>query len=561
MKTMLKLALTIFKGSGFANFSGDAKRKRKRFGRVGSIILFAFLGVYMVSIMTAASLGLYNVLAPVGLQSLMISIFLSAAMVVTFLFGLLYVISIFYHTSDIEKLLPLPLRAEQIIGAKLLVTATYEYIFVLGMLLPSFLVYGIRSGAGPLYYLYALLVIIILPQVPLCMAAVLSMLIMRFTKFARNKDRFSLWAGILAMVAALGVSYAGQSMINLSSGKLVELLSKGAGEIAGLTAIFFPGTAQAAQAIADPTGLAAAGQMGLVILFSAIAVTVTMLLARLLYFKGVVGMGTSGSVSRKVTARDYASARGRGSAFWTYVMKDFRILVRTPIFFMNNVLMNFLWPVFFLIPILINQDDSDISGLISMLNEAAFQTDSPGTPLALGIAFAIMCFVAGTNGIAESALSREGRQFYLMKILPMSYNRQILAKVTVGILMSLVGAGMLVLVLSILIQPPLWFILLILSVMPGAILTSNLSGIIFELYWPKLTWDNEQKAVKQNLNVFFGILVSTLLAALVVAPIIVFDVALLTAFFIACAAPLAVSAILALLVRRLAPRLMLSIEA
>jgi len=61
---------------------------------------------------------------------------------------------------------------------------------------------------------------------------------------------------------------------------------------------------------------------------------------------------------------------------------------------------------------------------------------------------------------------------------------------------------------------------------PGALLLPNLSGIIFELYWPKLHWDNEQKAVKQNMNVLYGMVAALIFAGMAIAPVLVFELTL-----------------------------------
>jgi ABC-2 type transport system permease protein len=547
MKNLLRLAWVIYKGNGLANFAGDANRKKRKLNRVGSVLLFAFLALYMIAIMVGAAVTFYDILSPAGLQSILVSLFLSMGVILVFLFGILYVISIFYYASDVEKLLPLPLQPEEIIGAKLLVTAAYEYIFI-------------RSGAGLLFYLYGLIVFLVLPVIPLCFASLISMLIMRFTKFARNKDRFNMISGILALVLALAVVFGSQSMMTLNPNDLAGLLSKSAGDIAGLTASAFPGTALAAAALADSSSWLAAGQLGLLVLIAAAILGITMGLSRFLYFQGVIGLGASAASHRRLTARELTDAGTGGPAFWTYVWKDIRILLRTPIFFMNNVLMNFLWPVFFLIPLALGKQDQNIDVVIQLLRKTTFGPDGQGVPLALAIAFGAACFISGTNGIAQSALSREGKLLYIMKILPMSYTRQIWAKLTVGILMSLIGTLLLAIILIVMIQPPFWFVLLLLAVLPGAILTTNLAGIIFELYWPKLNWDNEQKAVKQNLNVIYGILLAMLLAALVIVPVTVFGLALLPAALLTCVVPLLLSLALALTIHRIGPRLLISLN-
>jgi ABC-2 type transport system permease protein len=553
MKNLFRLTAVILKGNGLSNLVGEGRRKRKT-SKVGSIILLIFLAVYMGAIVTAGSLAVYELLKPVNLQGMLISAVLSAGVLLTFLFGILYVISVFYHASDIEKLLPLPLPGDQIIGAKLLVTLVYEYIYLVILFVPPLTVYGIREGQGILYYLFAVIIILVLPLIPLCLASILVMLVMRFTPFARNKDRFSLIASILAMVLALSFSFGLQSLASFKQADLIRMIQTGAGQVARITSSLFPGTANAAAALEGTQDAAAFGNLALVLLIAAAAAALTLLAGRLLYFKGVVGLTASSAGRRKLTSREMERAGTGSSAFWSYVLKDTLILLRTPIFFLNNVMMNFLWPVFFLVPLLARGDSGGLAAIVGEVRPLLFGSDPAGPARALAICFGVACFVTGTNGIAESALSREGKQFYFVKMLPMSYFRQIWAKLTVGMILSLIGALILVVLFSILFQPPFWFILLLLAMLPGSILIPNLSGIIFELFWPKLSWDNEAMAVKQNMNVVYGIMLAIALAALAIVPVFSLRLAIQPAALLIIILPLAISAFLAVFVRRLSSR-------
>jgi ABC-2 type transport system permease protein len=559
MKNLLLLALTILKGNGLANLVGEGRRKKKR-SRVGNTLLLIFLVTYMGAIVTAGSLAVYHLLAPVGLQGMLVSTILSAGVVLTFIFGILYVISVFYHASDIEKILPLPLRGEQIIGAKLLVTLVYEYVYLVLLLTPPLLVYGILEGRGVLYYLFTIITIAVLPLIPLCLAAILVMVVMRFTPFARNKDRFSLVASILVLVLALGFSFGLQSLASFSGTDLVKIIQSGAGKIAEVTASVFPGTSFAAAALAGPQDLSSLANLGLLLLVALAAAGLTLMAGRLLYFKGVIGLTASSANRRRLTGRELERAGTGSSAFWSYALKDTLILLRTPIFFLNNVLMNFIWPVFFVVPLLANKRGMDLGALIGQVRSMLFDTRGVGPAMALAVAFGVACFITGTNGVAESALSREGKQFYIMKMLPMSYTRQVWAKLSVGLILSLIASLIMIVIFGVLLQPPLWFLLLLLLMLPGAILIPNLSGVIFELFWPKLNWDNEAFAVKQNMNVLYGIMLAIALAGLVIAPVMALQLTIVPAALLIILLPLALSLLLALLVRRLASRRILAID-
>lgn len=552
MKNLLHLTYVMLKGNGLSGVAGSSKRK-KRMSRIANLLLFTFLALYMIGIMTISANGLYRLLEPVGLQSMLISLFLSMGVLLVFLFGVMYVISIFYHSSDIEKLLPLPLRPQEIIGAKFLVTLIYEYIFLVVLVAPALFIYGFAGDLTPGYYLLAILVILLLPIIPLCMSSVLVMVIMRFTPFARNKDRFSMISGLLSLFLALGLVFATQSATNFSQEDLVRIIQSGAEEIAGLTASVFPGTNFAVLTLAAQSPATVLANLALLILLSVLAVILTVFIGKLFYFQGVIGLGSSMARHRKLSEREMNRLSGSGSSFWTYVGKEFLLLVRTPIFFMNNVLMNFLWPLFFLIPLLSGGGGS-IAEFRSVILQFVYGSGDQGYAAVLAIGFAVACFLSGTNGVTESALSREGKMIYIMKILPISYTTQIWAKIMCGSLLSLSGVLIMYVLALFLLQPPLWFAILLLAVLPGAVLSVNISGMFYDLFWPKLNWDNEQKAVKQNLNVLYGMLSSLVIAALGAVPVFLLWPGLLWSTLLLAGLPLLLIAAMS----RILPRIIVS---
>jgi ABC-2 type transport system permease protein len=392
------------------------------------------------------------------------------------------------------------------------------------------------------------------------MASIIVMLIMRFTPLARNKDRFNLISGILAMVLALAFVFGMQSLSSFSEMDLTRIIESGADAVAQITSVVFPGTSFAVGSLTAIQALERLGQVAMLLLVAVIAVVVTLQAARFLYFAGVVDVNTSVS-KRKQLSRDELQTAGKsGSAFWSYCLKDIRILIRTPIFFMNNVMMNFLWPVFLVIPFLTGAADEGLDQLIALARQLLSDPSSSAAPIAIAAFFAITCFIAGSNGITESALSREGKVFYILKTLPMSWRRQILAKITVGVIFSLLGILIPLAILLIVIRPPLWLALSLLAVVPGGVLLPNFSGIIFELFWPKLNWDNEQKAVKQNMNVLYGMGASLLFAALVLVPVFAFKLSVTTTVIAAAAGSLFLSLLVYRIIVRILPVRMALIE-
>lgn len=561
MRNLLRLTRVLLFGSSYAGLGSDARRRKRRFSGAGNIALFIFLGLYFIVAASVTAWGMYGLLDQVGLAGAMVGMFISAGVTVVFFFGMLYVISVFYFASDIDKLLPLPLRPEQIIGAKFLVTMIYEYLFLGAIVAPPLIVYGIRSSAGAAFFLTLALVFLLLPVIPLSIASIIVMVLMRFTRFARNRDRFNMISMVLALGLALGFSFTIQSLGAGGAANLGQVVGGGAEKAAAITSSVFPGTAFASHALTGAGTLRGLGSLALLLLSVAVAWLAMLAIGRLLYFKGVIGLTGANANRRRLTRAELDSAGRSGSPVLAIILKDIRVLLRTPIYFVNCVLMNFLWPAFLLMPFISSGKAISRDLILSSLRPILFEGQRQGLAISLAVVFGAGIFVATTNGIASSALSREGGQMYIMKILPLGYGWQIAAKVTVGIIFSGIGCLMLTLVAVFFLAVPIWYVLLMLLILPGALLLPNLLGIIFDLMWPKLHWESEQAAVKRNMNTLYGMLGSVFIALLVAAPVFVFHLQFLPALLILILAPLFVDAGLFLILRQNAASLINSIEA
>lgn len=561
MKTVFALAWVMIRGGGNSGFGSDARKRRKLIGKIGNGVLFLVLAVYFLAIASVSTWQFYGLLEPIGLAPLMLGIFVSAGVAIVFFFGILYVMSVFYFSSDVEKLLPLPIRAEQIIAAKFLVSLVYEYLFLAIVVAPALTVYGIRSLAPFVYYPLMLAIFLLLPVIPLAIASLLVMVIMRFTPFARNKDRFNMVSMLLALGLSLAFTFGIQSMSSMNQFDLTTLLSAGADRMATITASAFPGTSFAAAALGGVGTWASLTNFLLFFASAAIAFSVVLLAGRYLYFKGVIGITAASSNRRKLTREELNRAGQGGSSFFSYMAKDVRILLRTPVYLANCVLMNFLWPLFILLPFISGQEGMSLGQLRPFLQPLLFEGDRPGLPISLAIAFAGSVLLSSTNGISASALSREGNLLYIMKMIPMAYNHQILAKVLVGTGFSAIGTLMVLPFVIYFLNPPLWYLLILAAILPCALILPNLMAISFDLLWPKLHWDNEAVAVKRNLNVIFGMLSAALVAGLVAVPILVLKPSFAVTILLVTLLPLALTVTLALILKRLAPRLILSIMA
>ena len=246
------------------------------------------------------------------------------------LFGLFYVLSAFYFSRDLEFLISLPARPFAVLGAKFGVIMVNEYLTVILLLMPAFIVYGSMAGKGISYWLLAGLVFLLLPVIPLALSGILVMAMMRLVNVSRKKDFFML-VGSLVLLSLVLFLQLGLSS-NRNPEELLTLFTSSDG-LMRLIGEKFPPCIWAADLLAE--GFSSTGLRALLLFFtSSAAILMLMLLAaERLFYRGLIGITeVSGRRSKTGAADPQALFAGRHSPMLSILVREWKIMNRTPIF-------------------------------------------------------------------------------------------------------------------------------------------------------------------------------------------------------------------------------------
>lgn len=171
------------------------------------------------------------------------------------------------------------------------------------------------------------------------------------------------------------------------------------------------------------------------------------------------------------------------------------MLIRTPVYLMNSIGGVVLMPILMLMSIFVQGDES--VNAVKMLienNESLVGLIGAGFIAALGVLNSVCC----------TTFSREGKNMWIQRTLPISTKDQIIGRLLSAIAVQIIG--ILVLYGSLAYMGVLniegVFVIAILGLL-GSIPTGEL-GMIIDAYRPLLDWDNPQRAMKQNLNVLIN---------------------------------------------------------
>ena len=425
--------------------------------------------------------------------------------VIIFLFSIFAIPSVYYFSKDIDHLLVLPIKPEVILTSKLAVCIVYEYLFAAAVLVPMYISFILQIGFSFLSFLCFLVIFLTLPIYPLVLSSVLTMVIMRFVPFFNNRDRFNLIGGIIVVAAALGLSFWMQTMETEDMSAVLMALMDGNNSLMQFGTMLFPFVPSAALSCFHGDLL----QLLLYLGITAISLVVFLICGKLLYFKGAIG-GSETSHSRHTFDQKQLSESRHHSVFRTYLIKEFKILFLTPVFFTNCVLTALLMPIILTVAVYTSLQGMDLRAFIT---PQLLESIPNLWCYVLVISFLVGSFMGGINMISSTAISREGTNAYFMKFIPVPVETQAFAKAACGIIISAVSGWLLLIPLHLVLSYPIYLDLIFVVGSLVSVIMTNLFGILIDLLRPKLVWEQEAAAVKQNLNGGISILLSFLLAA------------------------------------------------
>ncbi|SKA91076.1 ABC-2 type transport system permease protein [Clostridium sp. USBA 49] len=524
MSKFLILTKVLLKSSGESLVQKDKKKLPKT---IAFIVLIAIAFIPMIFGFAAMAKASYEELIKINQEGLLIELVISVSNFIIFIFGFFYVLNTFYFSSDIENLLPLPLKPSIILGSKFTVVLIYEYITEIIFLLPIMIIYGVMSNIGAIYYLYLAIVFFTLPIVPLVISSIISIVIMKFIPLTKNKDLFKTVSGILGLAIGLGFNWIFQKLGSSTQNTedMINIMMQGKNSLVGTSKTIFPNTKFAVNSMLYSGEIKGLFNIFIFLLINAVFILILLFIGEKIYFKGVIGISETSSKQRKLSKYEIKKNIKENSILRAYLIKELKILFRTPAYFMNCVVINFLFPIILFLPFLSQPDMmKELSKVRNLLNSSTL------SGIVIAICFGVIMFISTSNPTASTAISREGKYIFTCKYLPISYKKQIISKVLSGVILNFIGLALLILTSSIILKPPFYLIIQITILSIIITFFTNFVGIFIDLMFPKLLWDNEQRAVKNNMNALISMILGFIILALTIGAVVWLKLNLWTAF-------------------------------
>ena len=490
MKDFLKLTKILLKNS----FQGEKKNKSKTIGRLLVLLAYILIFGYLAAIVVFLCYQLLNFLIKLNQPAIYLNLILGATVAVALFRTLFSAVNVLYFSKDLEYLLPLPINPSKILMAKWNVLVISNYIIEIFIVLPALILYGIMLDQGVLYYLYVALVFVLLPVIPVILISFLMSILMRFTNFIKNKDFVQYLTVAITLLIVIGVQFIGTGE-QITEAEVYEMLTKTNGVVEYMSKAFSTITVSL-KALINSENLS--GLINIVILF-VVTVIFYILLAKFsskMYIKSATSSLSNG-IKRKENLK--ISGYKQNSKVGSYIKKEFLNLIRNPIFCMQCILPPILFPFIFAIPIYleISKDEVATSEFMQVANSFL------ASPAMLGIVLAILGFIFMFNFISATAVSRDSENAILMKTFPISLKKQTIYKMLPAVIMNVFPILFVLVVLKLLVGVSYIYLGIITFLAMLVNFLVNYIGIIIDLKNPKLNWSSEYTVVKQNMNIFY----------------------------------------------------------
>lgn len=500
--TLLRTRLAAFIGS-----LGNGKDGKFSTGRIiGLSLLFGFLilffGFYIFMIATALAM----LLVPAGLDTAYFAIFNVLTFALVFVFSIFETKSQLFECRDNELLLSMPIPEGSIVLSRVLSIVILNAAESLFIMIPVVIMFTVFGGS-PIYIAPALITALLISLLATSLASAVGYLVALISKRLKNNTIIPVLATLLFLGAYFVVMFG-------VVGQSPDIEESPEDALAAMAALLSPISFLGEISTLSP-------------LPTVIFVVLSLGISALAYYiisKNYIRIITDTGKEKK---KEYVKEELKsGTAFLALAKKEIAAFFSSSTYILNGG-MGAILGVVLSVMILINSGDitlilGELSMLVGDISAPIFFTS-------------LLVGLSGLSCVSASALSFEGKYYWLIKSSPIPPTTLIMAKLVPHLIIGVPASLISSILIAIATATNSFEVIYIILVPLLATVNFAMLGLILNIAFPKFDFQNEAEVVKQSLPVFiitFGamffiialefvtIFLSTLLGALAAALII-----------------------------------------
>ncbi len=481
--------------------------KEKILSAIAFLIVFLSLAVTMI----VTSIYVTKELNKINQEYMFINILLLMNFIILFGKSIFESLNALYFSKDLKILLRMPIKSKDIVKGKIINMIISEYQMETIMLAIPMIIYGIMEKVQPQFYLYALIILLVLPVIPIMITSTIIAIIMRFTNGIKNKTLVMYMTIILSLVA-LDFVFTGfnhSRNLNVSEFENSVLRINGISEkIAEQFILIKP----IMNTLLNYNNIKGIQNLVLYLLESGLTYILGILAISKIYLKGAIGTTINGKRSERTAEKLNIEDFKKKNKNITYLEKDIKLMSRTPIFCIQCLIIPIVYPLIILFVLLIAITFSRLVGvdLIADLTKEMNTSKMQAIFICVGKVFFMM------NFSSIIGISKESKSAILTKTIPIDYQKQFNMKTYIGKFLNMLAT----IIVTVAyyettkdIQPTI--------VMFAILYLLNSIGEKVKLYIdlrkPQIEWESEYAMMKQNTNIMNVLFYTLAILVIIVA--------------------------------------------
>ena len=486
-----------------------SKNNNKRAKFIFNILIILTILFIILPFLLISAIFVYQTtieLKDINYESIGLKLMCYIISIFTFIFSFPVILNELFFSNDIEKLLPLPIKPIELVISKFTACFVVENLIQVLLIIVCIFSYVVALDLNFINVLISLIQILTLPVIPMVYTAIICLIIMNFAKHINNKETIKKISSVLIVFLLILFFFVVSSLKDFNLQLYLENFASGNHRFFDVMNIIFPQIDLFAKTISNKDIIS----LILFILLNSLYLGIFLILAKYFYYKSVIGLSSKDTTKKNNSTKLLKNIKSN-KPLKAYISKEFKILFRTPSFFINCIVINIIWPIIALFIHRIVLADYGIDELQSMLIDNSYNIKV----ILLLIVTGLSILLPAMNSIASTSFSREGKHFSFMKYIPVSYKDQWLAKYLVSMLISFIGINLFATIFYILIGLDIVTIILFYIVSLLSISSTNLIGMYIDSIQPKLVWDDENNALRENFNTFISMAVALFICGIV----------------------------------------------
>ena len=463
-----------------------------------AFLLPMFIAFYLMFMIWGMANTLFEKTDPMHINHILLSLLVFGVSFMTFIEGIYKIGSLIFNCKDDQLLLSLPIKRSTVLFIRVFKFYVFELMFNSLFILPVMIAYIRWGNPDFTYYITSFVMLILLPIIPI----VLSLIVGTITTSLSSRFKYKNAAQvIISMILIFGVFYLSSNM----DGALNYLVEHATSINDIITKIYYPAGIYATL-VTDFKVV----DLIIFIVINVLVFTVAILILSKFYFKINSRLKKVTTTKKVKIANLVIKARTSTSSL---IRKELNTFFQTPVFIINAgfALVLFLGAAIFtvfkfdmVVPMIASQEGLGMSEELIMSN------------LSLVI-YALITMASFMTSITNSVVSLEGKNINILKSLPIKTKTILMSKIYSALVLTtpVLFVGDIILFIKLKISIIEALLLLVLSILIP--LVSHFVGLIVNLKYPKLDFENSSEVVKQSASSFISVMVGMVLMIIVVS--------------------------------------------